>query len=121
MGVPLATGLFTVRRPGVAPEDRPAAVPGHASYRTGSDQRGPDGRRGQVGAWTLLLDPAAWPVTEVDLVDDDHGRTFRVHSAELRDGIAALAHVTVDADRLTADPSDEGAVDADGNVEEVPA
>ena len=121
MAVPLPTGLFTVRRPGVAEADRPAAVPGHASYRTGTDQRGPDGRRGQVGQWTLQLDPEAWPVTEVDLVDDDKGRTFRVHSAELRDAMPDLAHVTVDADRITADTSNEAGVDADGNVEEVPA
>lgn len=118
MSVPLATGLFTVRRPTGAPT---AAVPGHASYRGGADVRTGAQQRQQVGAWTLLLDPAAWPVTQECLVDDDSGRTYRVHSAELRDGIAALAHVVVDADRTTADASSDGATDADGNVEEVPA
>lgn len=119
MTVLQATALFVVRRPGA--EEAPAAVPGHASYNGGTDLRGSDNRRAQVGRWTLLLDPAAWPVTEVDLVDDDRGTTYRVHSAALRDGIPALAHVTVDADVLTADASSDGNVDADGNVEEVPA
>lgn len=119
MGVPIATAAFTVRRPGAV--EAPAPVPGHASYNGGRDQRGPDGRRGQVGAWTLLLDPAAWPVTEVDLVDDDRGTTYRVHSAALRDDGSDLAHVTVDADTITADSSDESGVDEDGNVEQVPA
>ena len=119
MAIPLPTGLFTVRRPGAA--QAPAAVPGHASYRGGSDPRGTDLRRRQVGAWTLLLDPAAWPVTEDCLVDDDAGRTYRVHSAELRGGITSLAHVVVDADTTTVDASSDGAVDAEGNVEEVPA
>lgn len=116
--VPIATALFTVRRPGAVAA--PAPLPGHASYRGGSDQRSSDQRRAQVGAWTLLLDPAAWPVTEVDLVDDDAGHTYRVHSAALR-GVGDLAHVTVDADTITADASSDGAVDADGNVLEVPA
>lgn len=119
MAVPLPTGLFTVRRPGA--DQAPPAVPGHASYRGGADVRTSDGRRAQVGAWSLLLDPAAWPVTEVDLVDDDQGRTFRVHSAELRTGVGDLAHVVVDADRTTADASSDGLVDDDGNVQEVPA
>lgn len=118
MAVPLSTDLFTVRRPGAAPQP---GIPGHASYRGGSDPRGPDQRRRQVGAWTLLLDPAAWPVTEDCLVDDDAGRTYRVHSAELRGGIPSLAHVVVDADTITTDTSSEAGVDADGNVVEVPA
>lgn len=117
MSVPLPTGRFTVRRPGADA----APVDGHASYRGGADVRATDGRRAQVGSWTLLLDPAAWPVTEECLVDDDAGRTFRVHSAELRGGLPALAHVVVDADRATADLTSEAGVDADGNVVEVPA
>lgn len=118
MAVPIPTALFTVRRPGAAAA--PAPVPGHASYRGGADVRTTDQRRAQVGAWTLLLDPAAWPVTEVDVVADDTGRTYRVHSAALR-GVGELAHVTVDADTTTASRADEGAVDADGNVLAVPA
>lgn len=118
MAVPLPTGSFTVRRP-VGPDS--AAVPGHATYRGGADVRATDGRRAQVGAWTLLLDPAAWPVTEVCVVADDSGRTWRVHSAELRDALPDLAHVVVDADRTTADASSDGMVDAEGNVLEVPA
>lgn len=118
MSVPLSTGLFTVRRPVGADT---AGVPGHASYRGGADVRGTDQRRAQVGAWTLLLDPAAWPVTQECLVDDDAGRTYRVHSAELRAGLPALAHVVVDADRTTRDATSEAGVDADGNVVEVPA
>lgn len=118
MAVPLATGRFTVRRPGA-----PAVGPydGHASYRGGADVRATDQRRAQVGSWTLLLDPAAWPVTEACLVADATGRVYRVHSAELRDALPALAHVTVDCDRTTADTSSDGMVDADGNVLEVPA
>lgn len=117
MAVPIPTGVFTVRRPGaVAP-----AVEGHASYRGGSDVRATDGRRQQVGAWTLLLDPAAWPVTEECLVDDATGRTWRVHSAALREAGGDLAHVTVDADTTTADASSDGLVDDDGNVLAVPA
>lgn len=117
MAVPLATGTFTVRRPA-----GPAApVPGHASYLGGTDTRATDTRRRQVGAWTLLLDPAAWPVTEDCLVDDATGRRWRVHTAELRDALPALSHVVVDADRFTADLTGEAGVDADGNVLEVPA
>lgn len=119
MSVPLATGRFTVRRPGAAVPAGP--YDGHASYRGGADVRATDGRRAQVGAYTLLLDPAAWPVTEACLVADAGGRLFRVHSAELRDALPTLAHVTVDADRTTADATSDGMVDADGNVLEVPA
>lgn len=115
--VPIPSGTFTVRHPGAAPA---AGLPGHASYRGGSDVRAPEGRRRQVGAWTLLLDPAAWPVTEECVVTDDAGRTWRVHSAALRE-TGELAHVTVDADTTSADTTSDGQVDVDGNVLQVPA
>lgn len=119
MSVPLPTGTYTVLRPGATVPADP--VPGHASYRGGSDGRTPPGSRVQVGAWTLLLDAAAWPVSEVDtVVHVESGTPYRVHSAAPRPGLGGLAHVTVDADLATADSSDELGVDGEGNVLAIP-
>lgn len=126
MSVRLPTAHFLVRTPG------PAGLNAHrVPVPAGSDDRGPyaghpaytlgqersDGRREQVGAWTVLVDPEAWPVTEADTlvqVDvDDVGqptaetRLFRVHSAALLPGQSpALAYVTADCDVVETRPAD---------------
>ena len=119
MSIPLPTGTYTVLRPGATVPADP--VPGHASYRGGSDGRDTAGTRVQVGAWTLLLDGEAWPVSEVDtVVHVESGTPYRVNSAALRPGLGGLAHVTVDADVTTSDSSDELGVDDEGNVLAIP-
>lgn len=119
VAIPRPTGTFTVQRPGATVPADPVA--GHASYRRGVDVRNPEGVQQQVGAWLLLLDPEAWPVSEVDtVVHVETGTTYRVHAAAFRPGGGHLDHVTIDADVTTADASDELGVDTDGNVEALP-
>lgn len=119
MPVPLPTGTYTVVRPGATGPADP--VPGHATYRGGSAGRTEAGSRVQVGAWTLLLDAAAWPVTEADtVVHVETGTGYRVNSAALRAAGGRLEHVTVDADVTTADTAPELGADDDGNVWTIP-
>lgn len=119
MGVPLPTASYVVRRPG---EEPGAAFVGHASRNRAGTERTLDGRVVQAAAWSIVLDAGAWPVTESCLLEDEDGQVYRVRAAQLRRGATgALGHVAVQADTVSSDPSSDGAVDDDGNVEEVPA
>jgi len=113
MAVPLPTGLFTVHRTG---EPDTYDVPGHASYLGGTQATRTDRRVQQVGAWSLALDPEAWPVTEADSISDGDGNTYEVHAAARRPGLGDLAHVVVDCDMTTRDTDTGSTVDAEGTV-----
>ena len=119
MAVPLPTALFTVLRTG---EPDTHGVPGHATYRGGAEALRPDQRRQQQGAWSIVLDMAAWPVTEVDALLDDAGNRYDVLAAVRRPGVDSMGHVLVDADQRTADSDDEPAAqtDEEGNVLTLP-
>lgn len=110
----LASDVFTVHRDG---EPDTTGVPGHASYLGGTAADRTDRRRQQIGAWSLLLDLTAWPVTEADSISDSIGQSWSVNAAARRPGLdPSLAHVVVDCDMTTRDTTQGTTVDAEGNV-----